>query len=84
MPDKSLYFGVAELSPPPEPYNFEVDPSLKSALNVIRIANEAIDKAVDSLLNEAVEKVLKEDDIEKSLFCRRGIMRLEGLAVDLT
>jgi hypothetical protein len=83
MPDKSLYFGVSELSPP-EPYNLEVDPSLKSALNVIRIANETIDEAVDSLLNEAAEKVLKEDDIEKSLFCRRGIVRLKGLVVDLT
>jgi hypothetical protein len=29
---------------------------------VIRIANEAIDEAVDKLLNEATEKILKEDD----------------------
>jgi hypothetical protein len=28
---------------------------------VIRIANEAVDEDVDRLLNEAAEKVLKED-----------------------
>jgi hypothetical protein len=44
VPDKSLYFGVAELSPPPEPYYPEVDPALKGALDVIRIANEALMK----------------------------------------
>jgi hypothetical protein len=59
---KSLYFGVAELSPPPKPYNPEANPSLKGALDVIRITYEAIDEVVDRLLNEAVEKVLKEDD----------------------
>jgi hypothetical protein len=39
---------------PSKPYNPEADPSLKGALEVIRIANEAIDEAVDRLLNEAV------------------------------
>jgi hypothetical protein len=29
---------------------------------VIRIANEAVDEAVNRLLNEAVDKILKEDD----------------------
>jgi hypothetical protein len=38
------------------------DPTLKGALDVIRIANEAIDEDVDRLLNEAAEKILKEDD----------------------
>jgi hypothetical protein len=38
------------------------DPTLKGALDVIRIANEAINEAVDRLLHEAIEKVLKEDD----------------------
>jgi hypothetical protein len=33
---------------------------VKEALNMIKIANEAIDKAVDKLLNEAADKVLKE------------------------
>jgi hypothetical protein len=48
-------------SPPPKPYDPEADPSLKEALETIRIANEAVDEAVNKLLNEAAEKVLKED-----------------------
>jgi hypothetical protein len=35
---------------------------MKGALEVIRIANEAVDEAVNRLLNEAADKVLKEDD----------------------
>jgi hypothetical protein len=35
---------------------------LKSALDVIRIANEVVEEAVDRLLNEAADKNLKEDD----------------------
>jgi hypothetical protein len=34
---------------------------MKEALDMIRIANEVVDEAVDRLLNEAAEKVLKED-----------------------
>jgi hypothetical protein len=34
---------------------------LKEALDMIKIANEAVDEAIDRLLNEATEKVLKED-----------------------
>jgi hypothetical protein len=60
--NKNLYFGAAELSPPPEPYDPEVDPALKGALDVIRIANEAVDEAVNKLLNEATETILKEDE----------------------
>jgi hypothetical protein len=60
--DKNLYFGVAKLSPPLESYNPEADPALKGALDVIRIANEAIDEAMDRLLNETAEKILKDDD----------------------
>jgi hypothetical protein len=56
-----LYFGTTELSPPPEPYDPEANPSLKGALDVISIDNEAVDEAVNRLLNEAVDKVLKED-----------------------
>jgi hypothetical protein len=47
-----LYFGAAELSPPPEPYDPEADPSLKGALDIIRIANEAVDEAVDKVLKD--------------------------------
>jgi hypothetical protein len=56
-----LCFNAVELSPPPELYNPEVDPSVKEALDIIKIANDAIDEAVDSLLNEAADRVLKED-----------------------
>jgi hypothetical protein len=56
-----LCFNAAELSPPPEPYDPETDPSVKEALDIIKIANEAIDEAIDKLLNEAADKVLKED-----------------------
>jgi hypothetical protein len=59
--DKYLCLNAAELSPPPEPYNPEADPSVKEALDIIKIANDAIDKAVDRPLNEATDKVLKED-----------------------
>jgi hypothetical protein len=34
---------------------------LKEALDIIKIANEAVDEAIKRLLNEAAEKVLKED-----------------------
>jgi hypothetical protein len=34
---------------------------MKAALETIRIAEEVINEAVDTLLNEAVEKILKED-----------------------
>jgi hypothetical protein len=55
------FFIVAELSPPPEPYNPKIDPTMKETLDIIRIANEVVDEAVERLLNEATEKVLKED-----------------------
>jgi hypothetical protein len=45
----NIFYDVAELSPSPEPYNPEADPTMKEALDMIRIANEA------------AEKVLKED-----------------------
>jgi hypothetical protein len=34
---------------------------MKKALDMIRITNEAVDEAIDRLLNETAEKVLKED-----------------------
>jgi hypothetical protein len=34
---------------------------MKAALETIRIAKEAVDEAVNKLLNEAAEKILKED-----------------------
>jgi hypothetical protein len=57
-----LIFGfvIAELSPPPEPYDPEANPTMKAALETIKIAEEAVDEAVNKLLNEAAEKILKE------------------------
>jgi hypothetical protein len=57
-----LHFYVAELSPPPKPYDPDADLALKGILDEFKIVNAAIDKVVDKLLNRAVEKVLKEDD----------------------
>jgi hypothetical protein len=56
-----LCSNAGELSPPPEPYNPKTDPSVKEPLDIIKIANEAIDESVDKLLNAAADKVLKED-----------------------
>ena len=49
------------------PYDPETDPALKGALDVIRIANETVDEVVNRLLNEAVDKVLKEYDYTLSI-----------------
>jgi hypothetical protein len=48
-------------TPPPEPYNPEGDPTMKEALDVMKIANKVVDEVVDRLLYEAAEKILKED-----------------------
>jgi hypothetical protein len=34
---------------------------MKEALDMIKIANEAVDEDIDRLLNETAEKLLKED-----------------------
>jgi hypothetical protein len=52
---------TAELSPLPEPYDPLADPFMKEALDVMSVANSIVDEVVDRLLNEAAEKILKED-----------------------
>jgi hypothetical protein len=52
---------TAELSPLPEPYNPLTDPEMKEALDVMSLANSIIDEVVDKLLNEAAEKILREE-----------------------
>jgi Mg/Co/Ni transporter MgtE len=52
---------TAELSPLPEPYNPMSDPVMKEALDLMSVANSIVDEVVDRLLNEATEKILKED-----------------------
>jgi hypothetical protein len=49
------------LSPPPEPYNLEIDLVMKEALDVMQIANDVVDEVNDKLLHEATERILKED-----------------------
>jgi hypothetical protein len=44
-----------------EPYNPLVDPEMKEALDVMSLANSIIDEVVDKLLNEAAEKILREE-----------------------
>jgi hypothetical protein len=52
---------TAELSPLPESYDPQVDLVMKEALDVMSVANTIVDEVVDRLLNEAAEKILKED-----------------------
>jgi hypothetical protein len=59
--NRYLCFNAAELSPPLDPYDPETDPSVKEALDIIKIVDDAIDEVIDKLLNEAANKVLKED-----------------------
>jgi hypothetical protein len=58
---KNLYFGAAKLCPPLEPYDPDTDLALKGTFDEFKIVNTEIDEAVEQLLNEAAEKVLKED-----------------------
>lgn len=52
---------IAELSPLPERYNPLANPVMKEALDIMSIANSIVDEVIDKLLNEATEKILKED-----------------------
>ena len=57
--DICLCFNADELSPPPEPYDPETDPSVKEALDIIKIANEGIDEAVERSYRQSPERRLK-------------------------
>jgi hypothetical protein len=52
---------AAELPPPPEPFDPLADPKTKKAIEIINMAEAIIDEVVTKLLNEATEKVLKEE-----------------------
>jgi hypothetical protein len=52
---------AAKLPPPPEPFDPLADPETKKAIEIINMAEAIIDKVVTKLLNEATEKVLKEE-----------------------
>jgi hypothetical protein len=52
---------TAELPTLSEPYNPLADLDMKEALDVMSIANSIIDEVIDKLLNEAAEKILREN-----------------------
>jgi hypothetical protein len=56
-----IFSTVAELSPPPEPFDPLADPETKKAIEIINMAKSIVNEVVNKLLNEVAEKVLKED-----------------------
>jgi hypothetical protein len=52
---------LAELSPPPEPYDPLADLEKKKSLDIISTAESIVDEVVDKLLNKIAEKVLREE-----------------------
>jgi hypothetical protein len=56
-----IFSTTTELSPPPEPFDPLVDLETKKAIEIINIAESIVDEVVNKLLNEIVEKVMKED-----------------------
>jgi hypothetical protein len=56
-----IFFIATELPPPLEPFDPLADPETKKAIEIINIAESIIDEVVNKLLNEAAEKVLKEE-----------------------
>ena len=60
-PRTNNLFTTTELSPLPEPYDPQANLVMKEALDVMSVANTIVDEVVDRLLNEAAEKILKED-----------------------
>jgi hypothetical protein len=52
---------TAELSPLPKPYDPQANLVMKEALDVMSVANSIVNEVIDKLLNEAAEKILKED-----------------------
>ena len=59
--DWLIFSTVAELSPPPKPFDPLADPETKEAPEIINMAESIIDEVVNKLLNEVAEKILKED-----------------------
>jgi hypothetical protein len=52
---------AAEPSPPPEPFESLADPKAKKEDEITKMAEAIMDEAVNQLLNEAAEAVLKEE-----------------------
>ena len=56
-----MFSTAAELPSPPELFNPLADPEMKKAIEIINMAEAIVDEVVTKLLNEAAEKVLKEE-----------------------
>jgi hypothetical protein len=56
-----MFYIIAELSPPPEPFEPLVDPEAEQEDEITKMAEAIMDEAVTRLLNEAAEAVLKEE-----------------------
>ena len=56
-----IFSTAAELPPPPEPFDPLADPETEKAIEIINMVEAIIDEVVTKLLNEAAEKVLKEE-----------------------
>ena len=59
--DWLIFSTVAELSPPPEPFDPLADLETKEAIKINNMAESIVDEVVNKLLNEVAEKILKED-----------------------
>ena len=58
-----MFYIVAELTPPPEPFGSQADPEAKKQDEITKMAEAIMDKVVFQLLNEAAEVVLKEEKL---------------------
>ena len=56
------FFTTTELSPPPEPFEPLGEAEAKESLEIISMAETIMDKVVTQLLNEAADKVLREEE----------------------
>jgi hypothetical protein len=56
-----MFCNAAELSPPLEPFESLADPEAKKEDEITKMAEAIMDEAVNQLLNEAAEAVLKEE-----------------------
>jgi hypothetical protein len=59
--DWLIFFTLAELSSPPEPFDPLADPEMKEALDITNMAKSIADEVVNKVLNEVAEKVLIEE-----------------------
>jgi hypothetical protein len=59
--DLFTFYIAAELSPPPEPLKLTANPEAEKEDKITKVAEAILDEAVNQLLDEAAEVVLKEE-----------------------